>query len=111
MNLPNITAATATSGTTDNINNVNLILSVANKAIPPIIKINCLKNSAIVEVNVSCICVISELMRLFNSPTRFWEKKDMGNFTKLPYKESLRFAKVCSVKLTNSESLKNEKID
>ena len=53
MNRPNITAATATNGTTDNINKVSLILSLANNAIPPIIKINCLKNSAIVEVKVS----------------------------------------------------------
>ena len=64
-----------------------------------------------VVVNVSCICVISELMRLFNSPTRFWEKNDMGNFTKLLYKDNRRFANVCSVKLTNKEILKNEKRD
>ena len=40
MNRPNITAATATNGTTDNINKVSFILSLANNAIPPIIKIN-----------------------------------------------------------------------
>jgi hypothetical protein len=71
MNRPKITAATATKGTTESINKVSLKLSVANNAIPPIIRMNCLKNSAIVEVSVSCICVISELIRLFNSPTRF----------------------------------------
>ena len=53
MKRPKITAATATKGTTDNINKVSLKLSLANNAIPPKIKIDCLKNSAIVEVKVS----------------------------------------------------------
>ena len=53
MKRPKITAATATKGTTDSINNVSFILSVASRATPPIIKINCLKNSAIVDVRVS----------------------------------------------------------
>ena len=111
MNRPKITAATATSGTTDNINNVNLMLSLANKRTPPIIKMNCLKNSAIVDVKVSCIWVISELILLFNSPTRFCEKKDIGSFTKLLYSDNRRLAKVFSVKLTNKYNLKNEKMD
>ena len=106
-----MTAATATSGTTDNINKVNLILSVPNKMTPPMIKMNCLKNSAMVVVKVSCICEMSALIRLFNSPTRLCEKKDMGNFTRLLYKDSRRLAKVCSVKLTNKDTLKKEKMD
>ena len=54
---------------------------------------------------------MSELIRLFNSPTRFCEKNDMGSFTKLLYNETLRFARVFSVKLTNKDNLKKEKID
>jgi hypothetical protein len=45
---------------------------------------------------------------IYNSPTRFCEKNDMGSFTKLLYNETLRFAKYFFSKLTNKDNLKKK---
>ena len=78
--LPKKTAANIIAGMIANINKVSLTEVKERKTIPPIMMRTCLKNSAKSVVKVSCNKDMSEAIRLFNSPTRLFEKKFIGSF-------------------------------